>query len=107
MAVGIDIRGGGHFEEVYGVLNDLKEHGLDAKTVFLESSDEVLVKRFKETRRKHPLVEGGRIVDGIIKEREMLEGLKERADYIMDTTNLLTRELKQALLDIVVEGKDL
>lgn len=106
VAVGVDIRGGTQFDEVYAVLDALKDQKLDATTLFLDASDSVLVKRFKETRRKHPLVDGGRIVDGIALEREMLSGLKKRSDYIMDTTNLLTRELNQALQEVVIGGKD-
>lgn len=105
IALGIDIRGGHLFESFYTALDEIKHRNNDIQMLYLDSSDEVLIKRFKETRRKHPLVENGRIGDGITLERELLQGLKQRADHILDTSNLLTRELKKTLLEIVIGGK--
>ncbi len=98
VAIGVDVRGGEHFEELFIELDSLKALGSSLDIVFLESSDETLVKRYKETRRKHPLVgEGERVQEGIAKERAILESLKEHADYIVDTSNLLARDLKKEI----------
>ncbi len=95
VALGVDVRGGSHFEDLFDQVDQLRDLGANIDILFLESSDEILVKRYKETRRKHPLVMDGRIQDGIIMEREILEPLKTHANYIIETTNLLTRELKK------------
>ena len=98
VALGVDVRGGDRFGELYEELDYLRAHGSSPDILFLESGDEVLVKRYKETRRKHPLAEeGDRVQDAIDKERMILQGLKERSDYIVDTSNLLTRDLKKEL----------
>ncbi|MBR6003790.1 MAG: RNase adapter RapZ [Lachnospiraceae bacterium] len=73
--------------------------------LFLEADDRVLLKRYKETRRIHPLAFGGSVEEGIEKERKLLEGIKKLADYVLDTSNLLTRELKEEIDRIFVEGK--
>ncbi len=107
VAIGIDVRGGDRFDALYDELDYLREHDSSIEILFLESGDDVLVKRYKETRRRHPLVsEGGRVQDGIEKERLILGGLKERADYIVDTSNLLTRELKKELHRITKGDED-
>lgn len=80
--------------------------GIELEILFLESSDETLVKRFKETRRKHPLVKNERIQDGIDLERNILAPLKNRSNYIVDTSNLLTRELKKEISKILGGDKD-
>ncbi len=94
VALGIDVRGGEFFNVLFEEIDKLKAADYEINMVFLESSDDVLVKRFKETRRRHPLVSIGRIEDGIAQERELLKEAKRRADYIVDTSSLLTRELK-------------
>lgn len=76
-------------------LDELKQNGYSYEIVFLEASDEVLIKRYKETRRKHPLAEDGGILDGINKEREALKGIKERADHIIDTSRFKPAQLKE------------
>ena len=73
--------------------------------LFLDATEPALVKRYKETRRSHPLSRTGRINEGIIKEREKIEFLKQRADYIIDTSSLLTRELKSELEKIFIGGE--
>ena len=88
------------------VLENLKASGVAYQILYLEASDEVLVKRYKETRRAHPLAKQGRVEDGIRLEREKLLYLKENATYILDTSQLLTRELKKALEQILVEEKN-
>ncbi len=106
MALGIDIRSGKAFNELAATLEELTVAGVNYEILFLDSSDEVLVKRYKETRRTHPLAQNGRVADGIQEERKRLEFLKKQADYIIDTSNLLTRELKQELDKIFVQNKN-
>ena len=106
VALGIDIRSGKAFDELAAVLEELTVAGVNYEILFLDASDEVLVKRYKETRRTHPLAQDGRVADGIREERRRLEFLKKQADYIIDTSNLLTRELKQELDKIFVQNKN-
>ena len=106
VALGIDIRSGKAFNELAATLEELTVAGVNYEILFLDSSDEVLVKRYKEPRRTHPLAQNGRVADGIQEERKRLEFLKKQADYIIDTSNLLTRELKQELDKIFVQNKN-
>ena len=106
VAVGVDIRNGRSLDEMASVLENLKASGVAYQILYLEASDEVLVKRYKETRRAHPLAKQGRVEDGIRLEREKLLYLKENATYSLDTSQLLTRELKKALEQILVEEKN-
>ena len=106
VAVGVDIRNGRSLDEMASVLENLKASGVAYQILYLEASDEVLVKRYKETRRAHPLAKQGRVEDGIRLEREKLLYLKENATYILDTSQLLMRELKKALEQILVEEKN-
>ena len=101
-----DIRSGHSLAEFESVLDYMKKRQYNYKILFLESSDEVLVKRYKETRRTHPLAKDGRVDRGIELERKQLKFLKQRADYIVDTSTLLTRELKQELQKIILERKE-
>ena len=105
VAVGVDIRNGRSLDEMSSVLEHLKASGVAYQILYLEASDEVLVKRYKETRRTHPLAKQGRVEDGIRQEREKLLYLKENATYILDTSQLLTRELKKALEQILAGEK--
>lgn len=105
VALGLDIRSGQNFEELKQSLDDLDQSGLKYEILFLDASENVLVKRYKETRRQHPLSVDGRIDQGIREERTKLRYLKERADYIVDTSQMLTRELKAELDKIFVENK--
>lgn len=102
VALGVDVRTGQAFEELAKVLDSMKTAGFPYEVLFFESSDEVLMKRYKETRRSHPLAAGGRIDQGIKRERAKLSDIKKRADYILDTSQLLTRELKAELERIFV-----
>jgi len=103
VALGLDVRGGEGFVDVPGIIDKLKEKNVPVEVLFMETSDKVLVKRYKESRRLHPLADGGRIEDGIKRERKILEGLKKKADYIIDTSTLLTRELRIELNRIFVD----
>lgn len=105
VAVGIDIRSGQKLEELLDKLKCIEQSGKIIEVLFLDSEDSVLVKRYKETRRSHPLAEGERVDKGITLERKRLENLKKRADYIIDTSQLLTRELQAELKKIFVENK--
>ncbi len=106
-AVGVDIRSGQSFQELERVLDELDEAAVKYEILYLESSDDVLIKRYKETRRFHPLSgSSGRVDQGIRIERERLGFLKERADYLIDTSHMLTRELKKELNKIYVQNKE-
>ncbi|MCC6094584.1 MAG: RNase adapter RapZ [Eubacterium sp.] len=105
VAMGVDIRSG-NLEEVYQVLQNLKDKGFQYRILFLDADDSTLIKRYKETRRSHPLAQGGRVENGISQERKQLARLKKEADYIIDTSQLLTRELKSELEKIFVEDED-
>ncbi|MBE5933436.1 MAG: RNase adapter RapZ [Lachnospiraceae bacterium] len=106
VAIGVDIRSGEALGELSECLQEMKENNYSYEILFLDSNEAALVKRYKETRRKHPLSKTGRINEGIVKERQKIEFLKQRADYIIDTSNLLTRELKVELDKIFVNGED-
>lgn len=106
-ALGVDIRSGHSFEELESVLGDLDAGAVKYEILYLESSDDVLIKRYKETRRFHPLTgSSGRVDRGIVKERERLRFLKRKADYLVDTSHMLTRELKRELNKIFVQNKE-
>ena len=107
VALGIDIRGGYRsLKEAAHVLDDLKSRGYTLEILFLEASTSVLVKRYKETRRNHPLSRDGRVEDGIAKEREIMKFLQDQATYVIDTSQLLTRELKEEIDRIFVDGEE-
>lgn len=106
VAVGVDIRSGQSLDELQDVLDRLKQKGERFDILYLDSADEVLVKRYKETRRTHPLAGNERVDKGIQKERQRLEFLRKQASYIVDTSNMLTRELKAELEKIFVNNQD-
>lgn len=106
VALGLDVRANQAFEDVQKVLEDLKERGYVFEILFMEANDGVLLKRYKETRRIHPLSPGGRIEDGIKKERLVLNSIRIKSDYVIDTSNLLTRELKEELDRIFVQNEE-
>lgn len=103
-AIGIDARSGRALDELEVVLDRMKAAGYNFEILFLDAEDRVLVKRYKESRRSHPLAMSGRVDDGIRLEREKTRFLKKRADYIIDTTHLLTRELKKEVDKIFVDN---
>ena len=106
IALGLDIRSGQNLRALDQVLDELEKTKIPLEILFLESNDDTLVKRYKETRRNHPLSKGGRIENGIAKERKKIAFLKERADYILDTSRMLTRELRSELNRIFAENKE-
>ena len=97
VVVGIDIRSGENLKFLQEILVELRNDGKKFNILFLDAEDDVLIKRYKETRRNHPLSGTERIQAGITKERGAIQFLKEQADYIIDTSHLLTRELKMEL----------
>ncbi len=101
-ALGIDIRSGEDLTVLSNIFDEWSRKRLPFEILFLDAGDDTLVKRYKETRRAHPLAAGGRIDSGILKERGKLAFLKEDADYIIDTSKLLTKELRQELEKIFV-----
>ncbi len=106
VALGIDVRGGQAFTGLEQYLKELDSSGIHYEILFLDAGDDVLLKRYKETRRQHPLGGTGHIDRGIAKEREKIAFLKMQATYILDTSKMLTRELRLELEKIFVEGKD-
>ena len=106
VAMGIDIRSGDDLPELQPIFEELRQEGVLCRILFLDADDRTLIKRYKETRRKHPLAGQGRIEGGLEQEREKLRFLKESADYILDTSQLLTRELRTELERIFVEQED-
>ena len=105
-AIGMDIRSGEDLSCLDAILSRWRKQELEFYVLFLDASDAILIKRFKETRRSHPLAAAGRLDKGIGKERAKLEFLKRDADYIIDTSQLLTRELKVELEKIFLEDQD-
>jgi len=93
-ALVMDIRGGIFFDELFESLLYLKENAFQYEILFLDSSDEVLVKRFKESRRSHPLSPNGRVITGINAERKKLREIKDRADIIIDTSKYEIKDLR-------------
>ena len=106
VALGIDIRSGASIDEFLEELKKVNEMGVKFEILFLNASNRILIKRYKETRRNHPLARNGRIEDGIEKEREAVDVLKKHADYVIDTSQLLTRELKAEIDRIFVREEE-
>lgn len=106
IAIGIDVRNGKGLSSIKDTLDQMDAKGIAYEILYMDAEDEVLLKRYKETRRNHPLAAGERIDKGIQEERKELSYLKSRAKYIIDTSRLLTRELKVELEKIFVQNQD-
>lgn len=104
IAICMDIRSGENLSDLDSVLNHIHLSNIELKILFMEADTETLIKRYKETRRKHPITGSLRVEEGIEKERDRLRFLKQRADYILDTSGLLTKELKAQLLTVFTDG---
>ena len=104
VVLGLDVRSDQSFEDATRVLENLKQKGYKLEILFMDARTDVLIKRYKETRRIHPLAPEGRLEDGVKAERKVLENIRRHADYVIDTSNLLTRELKEELDRIFVEN---
>ncbi|MBP1924487.1 UPF0042 nucleotide-binding protein [Sedimentibacter acidaminivorans] len=105
VAVVADIRGGFFFKELFNSLEILKNKGIKYRILYLDASDDELVKRYKELRRPHPLSTTGTIIDGIQEERILLKEVKQKSDYIIDTSNMKLGRLKEEILSIFLIGK--
>ncbi len=107
VALGLDIRSGHKsLLETSDVLQEMKDQGYSLEILYVEASTPVIVKRYKETRRMHPLAQGGRMDSAIEEERKLLADLKSQADYIIDTTTLLIRDLKKEIDRIFIEDEN-
>ena len=98
-AVVCDVRGGTYFEGLAMVLDDMTARGYEYRLLFLEAGEDVLLDRYKETRRRHPLAEGGQVSGAIAEERMLLEPLKERADVAIDTSDFSASRLRKVVAD--------
>ena len=106
VALGLDARSGQAFGDVTEILENLKRSGCKLEILFMDADKSVLIKRYKETRRIHPLAAEGRVEDGVRAEQQMMEKIRRHADYVIDTSLLLTRELKEELDRIFVENAE-
>lgn len=107
IAVGVDMRGGGFFDQLSGCLHTLKDMGFDYRILFLDAQEDVLVRRFSETRRRHPLQnEDLSLLESIRREKERLQDIREQADLILDTSRMKTVELKQLIAERLIEGEE-
>ncbi len=104
-ALAIDVRGGEFFDDLFTALAQLEDMGFDYEILFLEAADDVLVRRFEETRRKHPLGQAGGVLEGIRAERRRLQAVKEQADKLIDTSTLSVRDLREEILGTFVHGE--
>lgn len=98
VALVVDIRSRAFFDALMNVLEDMEKAGQGYELLFLEASDETIIRRYKETRRSHPLAPNGRLIDGIHKERARLDAVRGRATHIIDTTNMKKEVLKERIL---------
>ncbi|MBR6015095.1 MAG: RNase adapter RapZ [Firmicutes bacterium] len=105
VALVIDVRAGAFFENVDNIIAGLKKTGSGSKLIFLEASNEVLVRRYNETRRSHPLSDSGNPLKGIEKERKMMEPVRKLADFVIDTSGMKSARLKQEIRSFI-EGEE-
>ena len=102
----IDVRGGRLFGDLKDSLEELKREAVDYKILFLEASDRTLLRRYNETRRNHPLSEGGPVAAGLARERERLEVLRKEADYVIDTSNMKSAQLWSEIKHLLTSGEN-
>lgn len=102
----IDIRGGEFFDDLKSGLEELKTAGMKFKVMFLEASDEVLIRRFNETRRTHPLASAGNTIEGIAEERQRLLEIRKISDYIIDTSNMKSAQLNEEIKKLLLSGEE-
>ena len=105
LAVVMDVRGRAFSADIRGVLRELTDRGMRPRVLFLEASDDVLVRRYESVRREHPLQGDGRLIDGIAAERTLLEGVREDADLILDTSGRSVHELRHAIETSFLGGR--
>lgn len=106
IALVVDIRGGEFFNDLFAVLAELEQQGIAFEILFLEASDETLVRRYKESRRRHPLGGHAEILRNIKEERTRLAELRGRAHKIIDTSNLSNQQLKEEIVNLFGQGMD-
>ncbi|KGP76218.1 glmZ(sRNA)-inactivating NTPase [Desulfosporosinus sp. Tol-M] len=106
-AIVCDLRGGEFFSSLSEALSNLEKEGFHLEVLFLDASDETLIRRYKESRRRHPLSPHGRVLDGIQAERQQLEELRIRADNIIDTSDLSAQELRSQVADLFCKERGL
>ncbi len=99
-ALVVDVRSGDFLADLSGAMDELRNHGAQMRVLFLDASDDVLVRRYEASRRRHPLSDSERVVEGISRERALLEHLKGDADVIVDTSNLNVHELRDRLHEL-------
>ena len=102
----IDVRGGRLFDDLKDSLDELQKDDIDYKILYLEASDRVLLRRYNESRRQHPLSEGGPVAAGLKLERERLEVLRKEADYVIDTSNMKTAQLWAEIKHMLTSGEN-
>lgn len=105
LAIVVDVRGGVFFNELSQGLEELRRRNIPYRIIFLEASDEDLVKRYEATRRRHPLAAADRVIEGIRKERLMMHSLKEGADLIIDTSGMSPHDLRDRIREMFGQGK--
>ena len=105
VVLGLDVRADRPFIYVEEVLSTLRQKGYNYEILFMDASDDTLIRRYKETRRMHPCEPQGRVEDGIRREREILRQIKAKADYVIDTSHLLVRELREELIRVFVDDE--
>jgi UPF0042 nucleotide-binding protein len=104
-AVVSDVRGGSYFEGLAEMLDDLRAAGVGHRVLFLEADEQALLTRYKETRRRHPLAPTGSVADGVAREREILRPLRDRSDFVIDTTGITAAELRRKLADEMLPSR--
>lgn len=102
LAAVVDVRSRDYFDDLSAVLSHLDDLGVKTRILFLDASNEVLIKRYESVRRPHPLQQGNRLIDGILEERDLLENLKERADIVIDTSSLSIHQLSTKLYEAML-----
>ncbi len=105
VALGVDVREGAYLSRLLDIIRELRTRGHQVEVLFLEASEEALVRRYHETRRRHPLAGEGNALDGIRAERKTLSDLREIADRILDTSALTVHQLKDRLVELYVAPK--
>lgn len=104
VALVTDVRGRESFEELFGSLERMREMGVDYKIIYIEASNSVILKRYKETRRRHPLdPDGTDVAEAINREKKLLEAIRERADYVVNTSTYTLAQLKHSILDLFAD----
>jgi UPF0042 nucleotide-binding protein len=107
LAIGIDIRSAKHFDNIRKITNDLQQDGVQCEILFLDAKDDIIVSRFKQTKRTHPLEQGLNLIEAIKEERDIIQPIKESATYIVDTTDFSIWQLKEKINSLFSEeGKD-